>query len=58
MDVSKTRFLDNDIVEILDDFKIKAEERNIDIKIISERGEVENPESYQQFFDKPKPAKA
>ncbi len=58
MDVSKTKFLDNDIVEILDDFKIKAEERNIDIKIISERGEVENPESYQQFFDKPKPIKA
>ncbi|CAL68359.1 SulP family inorganic anion transporter [Christiangramia forsetii] len=51
MDVSKTRYLDNDIVEILDDFKIKAEERNINIKIISERGTVENPDSYQQFFE-------
>ncbi|TBW27062.1 SulP family inorganic anion transporter [Gramella sp. KN1008] len=56
MDVSKTRYLDNDIVEILDDFKVKAEEKNIDIKIISERGVVENPESYQQFFQQPKPA--
>ncbi len=56
MDVSKTHYLDNDIIEILDDFKIKAEERNINIKIISERGEVENPESYQQFFRKPKTA--
>ena len=56
MDVTKTRYLDNDIVEILDDFKVKAEERNIDIKIISERGIVENPESYYQFFQKPKPA--
>lgn len=54
MDVTKTRYLDNDIVEILDDFKIKAEERNIDIKIISERGIVENPESYQQFFQQKK----
>ena len=51
MDVSQTRYLDNDIIEILDDFKIKAEERNINIKIISERGTVENPDSYQQFFE-------
>lgn len=56
MDVTKTRYLDNDIVEILDDFKIKAEERNIDIKIISERGIIENPKSYYEFFQKPKPA--
>ncbi|MCG9971117.1 SulP family inorganic anion transporter [Christiangramia crocea] len=56
MDVSKTRYLDNDIVEILDDFKVKAEERNIDIKIISERGIIENPKSYYEFFQKPKPA--
>ena len=51
MDVRKTRYLDADIIEILDDFKIKAEEKNIDIKIISERGTVENPDSYQQFFE-------
>ena len=56
MDVSKTHYLDNDIVEILDDFKVKAEEKNINIKIISERGIIENPESYQQFFNKPKTA--
>ncbi|MFD0977370.1 SulP family inorganic anion transporter [Salinimicrobium gaetbulicola] len=56
MDVTKTHYLDNDIVEILDDFKVKAEEKNINIKIISERGIVENPESYQQFFNKPKTA--
>lgn len=54
MDVSKTRYLDNDIVEILDDFKVKAEEKNINIKIISERGMVENPDSYQQFFERDK----
>jgi MFS superfamily sulfate permease-like transporter len=56
MDVSKTHYLDSDIIEILDDFKIKAKEKNINIKIISERGTVENPESYQQFFLRPKTA--
>jgi len=50
LDVRKTRYLDNDIIEILEDFSEKAKNRNIDIKLISERGEVENPDSYIQFF--------
>ncbi len=50
LDVRKTRFLDNDIIEILDDFAFKAKERNIDIKLISERETVENPESFIEFF--------
>lgn len=51
LDVRKTRFLDNDIIEILEDFSFKAKERNIDIKLISERGAVENPPSYIEFFN-------
>ena len=50
IDVRKTRYLDADIIEILDDFAFKAKERNIDIKIISERGTAENPDSFIQFF--------
>ena len=50
LDVRKTRYLDNDIIEILDDFAFKAKERNITIKLISERGIVENPESFIEFF--------
>jgi MFS superfamily sulfate permease-like transporter len=50
LDVRKTRYLDNDIIEILEDFTFKAKERNIDIKIISERGIVENPDSFIEFF--------
>lgn len=50
LDVRKTRYLDNDIIEILDDFAFKAKDRNIDIKIISERGVVENPGSFIEFF--------
>ncbi len=51
LDVRKTRYLDNDIVEILEDFSEKAKNRNIDIKIISERGEAVNPDSYIKFFN-------
>jgi MFS superfamily sulfate permease-like transporter len=50
LDVRKTRYLDNDIIEILEDFAFKAQERHIDIKLISERGIVENPESFINFF--------
>ena len=50
LDVTKTTYLDNDIIEILEDFSIKARERNINIKLISERGIVENPKSFIEFF--------
>lgn len=51
LDVRKTRYLDNDIIEILEDFAVKAKERKIDIQLISERGIIENPESYIEFFN-------
>jgi MFS superfamily sulfate permease-like transporter len=50
LDVRKTRYLDNDIIEILEDFALKAKEREINIQLISERGVVENPSSYIEFF--------
>lgn len=57
LDVRKTRYLDNDIIEILEDFAIKAKNKKIDIKLVSERGIVENPPSYIEFFKlKPKAA--
>jgi len=50
LDVRKTRYLDNDIIEILEDFVLKAKERNINITLVSERGIFENPPSYIEFF--------
>jgi MFS superfamily sulfate permease-like transporter len=51
IDVRKTRFLDYDIIEILQDFALKAKERDIDIQLISERGIAKNPSSYIEFFN-------
>jgi MFS superfamily sulfate permease-like transporter len=50
LDVTNTKYLDNDVIEILDDFVVKAEERNISIKLLSEKGVVVNPKSYHDFF--------
>lgn len=50
LDIRKTRYLDNDIVEILQDFSEKARNKNIEITLISERGTVLNPLDYIEFF--------
>ena len=50
LNLLKTRYLDYDIIEILEDFLIKAKERNIDIQLVSKRGVVENPTSFVEFF--------
>ncbi len=50
LDVTNTRFLDHDIIEILDDFSDKAKMRNINIKLLSGSRSVENPSNYLEFF--------
>ncbi len=50
IDVTKTRSLDLDILEILDDFGVKAKNNNINTVLISERGEFKNPTSYREIF--------
>ena len=50
LDIRKTIHLDYDVIEILEDFAIKAREKNLDIKIVSEHGTVDNPSSYIEFF--------
>ena len=46
LDVRKTQYLDSDIIEILDDFSIKAASRNISIRLTSEQGVFHNPSKY------------
>lgn len=50
LNVTKTKSLDLDILEILDDYAVTAKRKNITINLVSERGEVENPNSYREFF--------
>ena len=50
IDVNRTRVPDYDILEILDEFAIKAKSRIFTIKLIFLKGEVENPESYRRYF--------
>ncbi len=51
LDVRNTRYLDYDIIEILDDFSYKALERNIHITLISEKGTVENPARFIDYIN-------
>jgi MFS superfamily sulfate permease-like transporter len=51
IDVRKTQYLDFDIIDILEDFIIKARERHIEITVISTQKTVQNPQSFIKFFD-------
>ena len=50
LDVRNNIYVDNDIVEIFDDFSLKAAERNITINLVSQEGVSKNPTDYSQFF--------
>jgi MFS superfamily sulfate permease-like transporter len=50
LDMSNNRYLDHDIIEILDDFSHKAKLREITINVVSKSGAVENPASYLDYF--------
>lgn len=51
INLMNTRYLDHDVIEILEDFLHKAKDRHIDIKLVSKRGVVENPSSFIEFFN-------
>lgn len=46
LDLRDTIYLDNDVIEILDDFAHKAKEREIDVVLITRQQTVENPEEF------------
>ena len=50
LDVSNTRYIDYDVIEILEEFTEKAALRNITINVRSRFGSEENPSSYAKFF--------
>lgn len=51
IDVTKTKYLDNDIVEIINDFLASSEEKNISTRLISEKGTEENPKDIAKILE-------
>lgn len=54
LDIRKTRYLDYDVVEIIEDFLVQARNKNIHVHILSERGNTDNPESFVEFLKQDK----
>jgi MFS superfamily sulfate permease-like transporter len=54
LDVRNSKFIDSDIIDVLDDFVVQAKNKNITVQLLSERGNVTNPESYVEFFKRKK----
>ena len=51
IDVTKTKYLDNDIVEIINEFLASSEENNISTRLISEKGTEENPKDISHVLE-------
>ena len=51
LDVRNTIYIDDDIVEILEDFLDKSKDRKINIRVNWSKGIMDNPESFYQFFE-------
>ncbi|MEN8852687.1 MAG: SulP family inorganic anion transporter [Candidatus Arcticimaribacter sp.] len=51
IDVTKTKYLDNDIVEIINNFLASSEEKNISTRLISEKGTEENPKDISHVLE-------
>lgn len=51
IDVTKTKYLDNDIVEIINEFLASSEEKDISTRLISEKGTEENPKDISHVLE-------
>ena len=50
IDLRGAKFIDNDIIEIFEDFLAKQKNKHFEFKIISEKGEYKNPENPAELF--------
>jgi MFS superfamily sulfate permease-like transporter len=54
LDVRKSKYIDSDVIDVLEDFVVQAKNKNITVHLFSERGNVTNPKSYVEFFKREK----
>tara|TARA_A100000164_G_scaffold368023_1_gene390700 strand:+ start:2175 stop:3701 length:1527 start_codon:yes stop_codon:yes gene_type:complete len=50
IDLRGAKFIDNDIIEIFEDFLANQKNKNFEFKIILEKGEYKNPENLAELF--------
>ena len=51
IDVTKTKYLDNDIVEIINNFLANSEEKKISTRLITNKGTQENPKDIAEILE-------
>lgn len=54
LDVRKSKYIDSDVIDVLEDFVVQAKNKNITVHLFSERGNETNPKSYIEFFKRKK----
>lgn len=51
MDIRNNKAIDYDVIDVLEDFLVKAKEKNINIQLLTKKGELNNPESFLEYLD-------
>lgn len=51
IDIRNNKGIDFDIMEILEDFLVIAKDNNIDIQLLTKKGEISNPESFSSYLE-------
>ncbi|MCX8490619.1 MAG: hypothetical protein ORN54_06085, partial [Cyclobacteriaceae bacterium] len=54
LDVRNSKYIDSDVIDILEDFVVQSKSKNITVHLLSERGNEINPKSYVEFFKRKK----
>lgn len=51
MDIRNNKAIDYDVIDVLEDFLVKAKQKNINIQLLTKKGELNNPESFLEYLD-------
>ena len=54
LDITKTKYLDNDIIDVVNDFLEGSKEKQISVKIIYHNVKIDNPDNINQVFQNQK----
>lgn len=51
IDIRNNKAIDYDVIEVLEDFLVKAKQKNINIQLLTKKGEINNPISFLEYLD-------
>lgn len=51
MDIRGNKAIDYDVIDVLEDFLVKAKEKNIIVQLLTSKGDINNPSTFLEYLD-------